>query len=604
MNANIQAAVDRWLNDPGITEADKTEIRQLITAGDEKELADRFYRELEFGTGGLRAVIGAGINRMNVYTVGAATQGLANYIAQQGEAARKAGVAIAYDCRRKSDVFARRAAEVLAGNGITAYPFEKLRPTPELSFAVRHLRCTAGIVITASHNPPAYNGYKVYWSDGVGIVPPQDGAIIAEVRKVGGFANVRAMAYQEALDRGLIKLIGREVDEAFLNEVQKSCLVPDICRKQGQRLKIVYTSLHGTGGQLIPEALRRRGFQHVIEVAEQATPDGEFPTVKSPNPEEPEALTLAVELAARENADVVIGSDPDADRIGIAVKLPPGASSDRGGAGQQAAYELLTGNQTGALLTWYVCEQLTRAGQFPRNGAVLTTIVSGDLAKEIARAYGAEVIEVLTGFKWIGAKVGEFEAQGAPGEPSKKYLFGFEESYGYMPATYVRDKDAVTSAAFVADLAALAAEQGRTLYEILEDLYRKYGFFKEGAKSLELPGVEGAARIKAIMEALRKDPPKTVAGIAVETLADLQTGEIRDARTGAPAGRYDLPASNVLLLKLADGSKIIARPSGTEPKIKFYFLVHEPAENLSEAKARATAKLEAIKADILERTKA
>jgi phosphoglucomutase len=592
MGDQVRAAVDAWLMDAGIAEDDKLEVRELLKAGDEKELTDRFYRELEFGTAGLRGLIGAGINRMNIYTVGAATQGLANYLAKQGEAARKAGVVIAFDCRRKSDVFARRTAEVLAGNGITAYLFEKLRPTPELSFAVRHLKTTAGVVVTASHNPPAYNGYKVYWVGGVQVIPPHDEAIIAEVRQVGGFANVRTLPYRDGLARGLIKVIGREVDEAFLDAVQASCLVPEICREQGRHLKIVYTSLHGTGGQLIPEALRRRGFENVIEVPQQAEPDGEFSTVKSPNPEEPEALTLAVRLAGQENADVVIGTDPDADRMGVAVKTPNGS------------FELLTGNQTGALLTWYVCDQLNRDAKFPKNGAVVTTIVSGGLMKEIARSHGAEVIEVLTGFKWIGAKVAEFEAAGSPGAPSKMYLFGSEESYGYMPATYVRDKDAVTSAAFFADLAAVAASRHLTIYGILEDLYKKYGYFQEGARNIQLPGQEGAARIQAMMDTLRKEPPGTVAGIRVSTIADIETGEIHDARTGRVTGRYDLPASNVVILTLEDGTRVIARPSGTEPKIKFYILVREPADNLTQARARANAKIEAIKADILARANA
>lgn len=589
MDPQVKQAVDAWVNDPGIAEQDKAEIRELIAAGNEKELADRFYRELEFGTAGLRGLIGAGLNRMNVYTVGAATQGLANYIAKQGEAAKRGGVAIAFDCRRKSDVFARRTAEVLAANGIKAYLFERLRPTPELSFAVRHLKCTAGIVITASHNPPAYNGYKVYWVGGVQIIPPHDGLIIEEVRRVGGFANVRTTDYERAVAGGLIQIIGQDVDEAFLEAVRGSCLNPEICREQGRKLKIVYTSLHGTGGQLIPEALRRRGFQQIVEVPEQAKPDGEFPTVASPNPEEKEALTMAVRLAAEVGADLVIGTDPDADRMGIAVRAPSGE------------FELLTGNQTGSLMTWYVCDHLARAGRFPKNGVVISTIVSGDLMKEIGRGHGAEVIDVLTGFKWIGQMVARFEAEGSPERPSKTYLFGSEESYGYMPATYVRDKDAVTSAAYIAELAAVIASRGQTIYGVLDDLYRRYGYYRESAKSIELPGQEGAGRIKAIMDGLRSAPPTAMAGIPVVGIGDVQSGEIRDARTGQVTGRYDLPKSNVLLMFLEDGSKVIARPSGTEPKIKFYILVREPGENLEEARARAAAKIEALKADITRR---
>ncbi|HOW70564.1 MAG TPA: phospho-sugar mutase [Phycisphaerae bacterium] len=586
MDASIASAVKSWLDEPAIAEADKKEIRELQAAGSERELTDRFYRELEFGTAGLRGIIGAGLNRMNIYTVGAAAQGLANYIAQQGEAARRAGVAIACDSRRKSDVFAERTAAVLAGNGITAYLFEALRPTPELSYAVRHLNCTAGVVVTASHNPPAYNGFKVYWTGGVPIVPPHDKRISEEVRRVGGFGNIKVMPVAEAKAKGLIRVIGREVDEAFLAEVHASCLSPEISRQQGKNLKIVYTPLHGTGITLVPEALKRRGFEKVIVVPEQGKPDGEFPTVEYPNPEEGAALTLGIELAKREGADLVIGTDPDADRVGVAVRGP----------GNQ--FELITGNQIAAMLTWHICETLTRSGRFPKNAAMITTIVSGDMMKDIARSYGAEVIEVLTGFKWIGDQVMQFDAAGSPGKPSKTYIFGAEESYGYMPCTYTRDKDAVTSTAYVADLAAVAAAQGKTLYDLLLDLYRRYGYYQEGAKSLTLPGKDGADRIKAMMQKLRTRPPERVAGVPVRTVADLATGEIRDARTGKVVGQYNLPPSDVVFLTLDDGTKAIARPSGTEPKIKFYVLTKGPGDNIAQARENATAKIQAVIADV------
>jgi len=582
MDQIVESAVDAWLNDPAIAEADKREIRDLVAAGNEKELTDRFFRGLEFGTGGMRGVIGAGLNRMNVYTVGAAAQGMANYISGQGEAARKAGVAIAYDCRRMSDVFAERTACVMAANGIPAYVSERLRPTPELSFAVRYLKCTAGVVITASHNPPQYNGFKAYWSDGVSVVPPHDENIMAEVAKVGGFGNVKTMPADEAKTKGLLKIIGKEIDEPFLHAVQTSCLNPEVCRQQGERLKIVFTGLHGTGSVLVPEALRRRGFRQVIEVPEQAAPDGNFPTVKSPNPEEGAALDMAVALARKEGADLVIGTDPDADRVGIAVRVPSGG------------FELFTGNQTAALLTYYICDELTRAGRFPKNAVLVTTIVSGDMMKTIARSYGAEVIEVLTGFKYIGQKVCEFEQQGTPGNPSKTYIFGAEESYGYMPGTYTRDKDAVTSACCIADLAAVTAARGRNLYDLLQELYQRFGYFQEGAKSLTLPGADGAARINDMMQRLRTRPPASIGGIAVATIADLLTGEIRDARTGKPAGRYDLPAADVVFFTLDDGTKVIARPSGTEPKIKFYVLTHAPGDDVPKARAAATARIEAV----------
>ena len=582
----VNAAVEVWLADPAIADPDKQEIRDLKSAGNEKELTDRFYQGLEFGTGGMRGVIGAGLNRMNIYTVGAAAQGLATYVSRQGDVARRAGVAIAHDSRRMSDDFARRVACVMAGNGITAYLFESLRPTPALSFAVRHLGCTSGVVITASHNPKEYNGFKAYWTDGGQVVPPHDDAIIREVRAVGGFGNVRAMNFEPARAKGLIKIIGREVDEAFLKEVQATCLNPEVSCRQGSKLKIVYTPLHGTGATLVPEALRRRGFQHVLLVPEQAVPDGNFPTVKTPNPEEGSALKMGIDLATKEGADLVIGTDPDADRVGIAVRKPDGR------------FELVTGNRTAALLIYYICEQLKAAGRFPKNAVMLTTIVSSDLMKNIARAYGAEVVEVLTGFKWIAAKMLQYEQEGTPGQPSKTFIFGAEESYGYLPARFVRDKDAVSSTAFIADVTAMAAEQGIGLHGLLENLFRRFGYYQEGAKSITMPGKQGAEGITALMSGLRRDPPRAFAGHAVVTVGDVKSGEIKDLRTGKPVARYDLPASDVLLFTLDDGTKVIARPSGTEPKIKFYILVVEPGADLPAAQQRATAKIDAINAEL------
>jgi len=586
MDATIQNAVNAWLDDPAIAETDKQEIRQLVEAGNERELTDRFYQDLAFGTGGMRGLIGAGRNRMNVYTVGAAAQGLANYVAEQGKDARHAGVAIACDSRRFSDVFAQRVASVLAGNGITAYLFESLRPTPELSFAVRHLGCTAGVVITASHNPADYNGFKAYWFDGVQVVPPHDENIMQRVQAVGGFANVKAADFEQARADGRIRIVGREVDEAFLECVDASCLSPEISRQQGKNLKIVYTPLHGTGATLIPEALRRRGFEQILVVPEQAEPDGNFPTVTYPNPEQGAALDLGIALARREGAELVIGTDPDADRMGIAVR----AADDR--------FELITGNQIAALLTYSICESMKDAGRLPADGVLITTVVSSDMMKNIARAYGIEVIEVLTGFKWIGQKVEQFEADRAAGRASKTYVFGAEESYGYMPATFVRDKDAVTSTAMVADLAALAASQSKNLYELLNELFGRFGYYQEGAKSVTLPGKEGADRIRAIMDTLRGKPPETFGGVAVRTMGDFATGEIRQIPTGKVVGHYDLPASNVLLFTLIDNSKVIARPSGTEPKIKFYILTQRPGDDLVAARKDASAFIDAVAADL------
>ncbi len=582
MDATVAAAVEAWLTDPAIAEDDKVEIRGLREAGDEKELTDRFYQDLEFGTGGLRGVIGAGTNRMNVYTVGAAAQGLATYVAGRGEAARKAGVVIAFDCRRMSDEFSRRVASVMAGNGITAYLFDALRPTPELSFAIRHLGCTAGVVVTASHNPPEYNGFKAYWSDGGQMVPPHDEAVIEMVRGVGGYGNVRITGFDEGRAAGTIKIVGKAVDEAFLEQVQATCLAPDACQEHGAGLKIVFTSLHGTGGMLIPEALRRRGFAKVIEVPEQAEPDGEFPTVKSPNPEEAPALNMAIELARREGADLVIGTDPDADRMGIAVRRADGE------------FELISGNRIGALLVHYICEQLQRSGRFPANAAMITTIVSGDLMKDIARSYGAEVVETLTGFKWIGEEIHRYETEGTPEAPSKTFIFGAEESYGYLPAAFARDKDAVTSAAFIAEAAAGAAADGKGLHQVLQGLFKRFGYFQEGAKSIGMKGQEGAARIQSLMDSLRNDPPKEIAGSAVVSCGDCRSGEQRSLPGGEVTGRYDLPSSNVLVFTLQDGSKVIARPSGTEPKIKFYMLVKEPGDDLVKAKVDADRKTRAI----------
>lgn len=583
-NASDHAALRRaeaWLADPAIAESDKIEIRRLIEAGDQRELTDRFHRDLEFGTGGLRGIMGAGNNRMNVYTVGGAAQGLAAVIARQGDAAKRAGCAIAYDCRHNSETFARRVASVMAGNGIRAHLFEALRPTPQLSFAVRHLGCSAGVVITASHNPPEYNGFKAYWNDGAQVTPPIDGEIIDEVRRVGAFSNVKSSDFEAAKSAGLIRMIGRELDDAFLDCVQASCLNPDACREFGPRLGMVFTPLHGTGATLIPDALARRGFSRVYLVDEQMKPDGAFPTVKSPNPEEPAAFDMALKLARRESAELVVATDPDADRMGIAVRE---ASGD---------YRLLTGNHIAALLTWYICEQLKRSGKLPSNGVVLSTIVSGDLMKVIARSYGLEVVETLTGFKWIAEAIRKDELAGAPGKPARQFLFGAEESYGYMPCTYTRDKDAVTSAAMLAELAAALAKEGKSLAGLLDELFLKHGYYAEGAKNITMPGADGAARIAALMAALRQAPPDQIAGRPVVSIGDVKSGEIRDGR-GAILGRYPLPSSDVLVFTLDDGTKVIARPSGTEPKIKFYILARIESHDLAAARSAANDRITAI----------
>ncbi|MBI5765447.1 MAG: phospho-sugar mutase [Planctomycetes bacterium] len=584
MNETTRSAVNAWLADPAIADADKTEIHALVAAENHAELADRFARDLEFGTGGLRGILGAGRNRMNRYTVGAAAQGLADYIRASGTS--NPSIAIACDCRRQSDTFSKHVACIMAANGITAHLFSAPRPTPHLSFAVRTLGCTAGVVVTASHNPPEYNGFKAYWSDGAQVVPPQDAGIITAVRAVGSFANIRTVSFDDAVRDGRIRILGGEMDEKFLSTVQSSCLAPDECRSQGRAIKIVYTSLHGTGGTLIPQALRQRGFEHVFEVREQAELDGEFPTVASPNPEEGPALKMAIDLAKRENADLVIGTDPDADRVGIAVRKPDGD------------FALLSGNQTGALLTNYLCERLTRLGRWPSRPVVLSTIVSGALMKTIARHYGAEVEETLTGFKWIAERIRLWELEKVADSHRRRYIFGAEESYGYMPTTYVRDKDAVTSAAMIAEMAAVARSEGRTLYTLLDDLYRQFGYHQEGAKSITMPGVDGSQRIAALMQSLRTNPPRAIGGIDVVTIGDLQTGDVRNAESSAVIQRFDLPQSEVLIYTLTDGTKVIARPSGTEPKIKFYILTQAPGDDLTTARSLASQKIEAISADL------
>lgn len=587
MNETIQIAANAWLADPAIADADKTEIHALVDAKNHAELADRFARDLEFGTGGLRGILGAGRNRMNLYTVGAAAQGLADYILASGTA--NPSIAIACDCRRQSDTFSKRVACIMAANGVVAHLFAQPRPTPHLSFAVRELHCTAGVVITASHNPPEYNGFKAYWSDGAQVVPPQDAGIIAAVRAVGSFANIRTVPFEDAVRDGRIRILGSDMDDKFLTAVQSSCLTPDECRIQGRSLKIVYTSLHGTGGTLIPRALRLRGFEQVFEVREQAELNGEFPTVASPNPEEGPALKMAIDLAKSEKADLVIGTDPDADRVGIAVRKPDGD------------FALLTGNQTAALLTHYLCQRLTRLGRWPTRPVVLTTIVSSDLMKAIARHYGAEVEETLTGFKWIADRIRLWELEKVADSHRRHYIFGAEESYGYMPTAFVRDKDAVTSAAMIAEMAAVARSAGHSIFSVLEDLYRRFGYHQEGAKSITMPGVDGSQRITALMQNLRSEPPRTIGGLDVVTVGDLVSRETVDARTRAVISRFDLPKSDVLIYTLTDGTKVIARPSGTEPKIKFYILTKAPGDDLTKARQIAAEKITAISADLAKR---
>lgn len=528
----------QWLKDPYFDEDTKAELRAV--ENDEKEIKERFYKELEFGTAGLRGIIGAGTNRMNIYVVRKTTQGLANYIKLVGKEDK--GVAIAYDSRNMSPEFANEAALCLAANGIKAYIFESLRPTPELSFALRHLGCAAGINITASHNPPEYNGYKVYWEDGAQITPPHDSGIMDEVQKVTDYNQVFTMDKEAAIAQGKYQVIGQEADDAYMEELKKQVLHMDAIKAEGRNLKIVYTPLHGTGNLPARRILKELGFENVYVVPEQELPDGNFPTVSYPNPEADEAFTLGLELARKMDADLVLATDPDADRLGVRVK-------DKDGV-----YHTLTGNMSGCLLADYEIGQRKELKGLPEDGVLIKTIVTTNLANAIARGYGIQLIEVLTGFKFIGQQILGFE-QGKKGE----YLFGFEESYGCLIGTYARDKDAIVAVMALCEAAAYYKTQGKTLWDAMVDLYEKYGYYKDDIQSITLKGIEGLEKIQNIMNLLRKEAPKEIGGYQVMVARDYQKG------TGG------LPKSNVLYYELTDDAWVCVRPSGTEPKVKFYY---------------------------------
>lgn len=541
---------EEWLSNPYFDEDTKAELRGI--AGDEKEIEDRFYMELEFGTAGLRGVIGAGMNRMNIYTVRKATQGLANYIKKVGGQAR--GVAIAYDSRRMSPEFADEAALCLAANGIKAYVFESLRPTPELSYAVRKLNCIAGINVTASHNPAEYNGYKVYWEDGAQITPPHDTGIMDEVKAVTDFNTVLTMDKKEAEAKNLYTVIGEDIDRPYMEEIKKLVIHQDAIDKVKDDLRIVYTPLHGTGNIPVRTILKELGFEHVFVVKEQELPDGNFPTVDYPNPEAPAAYKLALELAEKENADLILATDPDADRLGVYVK-------DQ----KTGEYHMLTGNMSGCLIGDYIIGE-TKAvkGSLPADGAFIRSIVSTNMADAIAKYYGVELIEVLTGFKFIGQKILEFENTG-----KGTYLFGMEESYGCLPGTYARDKDAVAATMFLCEAAAFYKTKGKTLWDAMLDMYERYGYYQDHVESITLKGIEGLEKIKNVLETLRKEPPKVIGDYQVLKVRDYQKDTVVDVSTGKtePTG---LPKSNVLYYELNDDAWVCVRPSGTEPKVKFY----------------------------------
>ena len=538
-----------WLSSSFIDENTKSELESI--SNNDNEIKERFYKNLEFGTGGLRGILGAGTNRMNIYTVRKATQGLANYILNQGQEAVAKGVVIAHDCRRMSREFCEESALVLNGNGIKTYIFDSLRPTPELSFAVRYLKCTAGIVITASHNPPEYNGYKVYWEDGGQTPYPRDEEIIAEVNQVSDFSQIKVADRAEAEQQGLFLFAGHDVDDEFIKQVKSQCINAEIIPES--ELCVIYTPLHGTGNVPVRRALSEAGFKHVFVVPEQEKPDPDFSTVSYPNPEDPKVFALALKLAEEVNADIITGTDPDADRVGVMVK-------DHNGG-----YVSLTGNMTGAILTEYILSQKKAKNILPGNAAVISTIVSTDLTEQIASNYNAAYFNVLTGFKYIGAKIKEFEQSG-----SNTYQFGFEESYGSLPGTYARDKDAVAAALLICETAAWYAKQGKTLLDALEDIYKKYGYYKESVESITLKGIQGIEDMKNIMAGLRQNPPSEVGGAAVTEVRDYQNSEIKYLSEGK-AAPTDLPVSDVLYYVLADCSWFCVRPSGTEPKIKIYF---------------------------------
>ncbi|GGM35637.1 phosphomannomutase [Paraliobacillus quinghaiensis] len=533
------------------------ELKEQLAAisDDEKKLEDSFYKELEFGTGGMRGELGPGTNRMNIYTIRKAAEGLARYIEEKGEEAKSRGVAIAYDCRFKSSLFAMEAAKTLGEHGIQTYVFDSLRSTPELSFAVRYLHAYAGIVVTASHNPPEYNGFKVYGDDGGQLPPEEAGVIISKVNEVENELEVKVADEANLKDNGLLQMIGEKVDQAYQEQLQTIVVNRDIIHEVADDFKIVFTPLHGTGNIPVREGLAGMGFKHVDVVEEQEQPDPKFSTVKSPNPEEHAAFELAIAQGQKTDADILLGTDPDADRVGVAVKDEAGN------------YQVLTGNQVGALLLDYLISEKKRQGTLKPNATVLKTIVTSEIGRDIAKKHGLETIDTLTGFKFIGEKIKEFEESG-----EKSFLFGYEESYGYLIGDFVRDKDAVQACMMIAEVAAFYKTQGKTLYQGLLTIFEEYGYYFESLQSLTLKGKDGAEQIQALLSEFRSNPSVEVAGQSIVAIEDYQSS-IRTLTASNDTETIDLPKSNVLKYKLADGSWFALRPSGTEPKIKFYFAV-------------------------------
>ncbi|MDF2892634.1 MAG: phosphoglucomutase [Clostridia bacterium] len=552
----------QWLTQDIFDEDTKEELRKI--ENNVIEIEDRFYKDLEFGTGGLRGVIGAGTNRMNCYTVGRATQGLASYIIKKGIA--NPSVAIAYDSRRLSKEFSAEAAAVLNGNGIKVFLFEDLRPTPELSFAVRELGAAAGIVVTASHNPPEYNGYKVYWSDGAQIVSPIAEELLAEVNSITNFSKIKRMSSEKAKAQGLLQLVGQEIDDIYIEKVKSLSLNPDIAGQLGDDLSVVYTPLHGTGNLPVRRVLKEMGFTNVTVVSEQELPDSNFSTVKYPNPEEHDAFTLAIRLAKEKNADVIIGTDPDCDRVGAVVK------------NMEGEYVVLTGNQTGALLIDYMLSNLKQQNKLNAKSTIVNTVVTGKLGEAIARSYGANVISVLTGFKYIGEKIKEFKATG-----SNEFIFGYEESYGYLAGDFVRDKDAVIASMLICEMTAYYKQRNMSLYEAMLALYSKYGYYKEGLGSIAFKGKEGMESMRSLINDIRQNPASQLNGVRVAEFRDYMNYK----------GVIPLPKENMLSFILEDQSWFCIRPSGTEPKLKLYYSV------LGDSMEDSSTKLEKLKEAVL-----
>ena len=573
---SYQDTYEAWLNSPALSAQEKAELESIRT--DEKEKESRFFDQLSFGTAGLRGIMGVGLYRMNVHVIRHATQAFAQVILEEGAQAAQRGVAICFDCRNNSQTFAREAAQVMAANGIPVRLFQALRPTPELSFAVREYGCIAGINITASHNPKEYNGYKVYWEDGAQLPPKHADQVAKKMKELDVFTGVKTTPYDQAVAQGKIVLMGEETDEAFLSHVMAQVNDRAAVEKVADTFKMVYTPFHGTGYKLIPEVLHRLGMKHVICVPEQMVIDGNFPTVVSPNPENPEGFYLAVDIAKREGADFILGSDPDADRVGIMVNTGNGE------------FKVISGNQTGVLLLDYLIGAMKRSGKLPDKPVALKTIVTTEMARKVAEVNGLACYDTFTGFKFLAQKKDQLEESG-----QGKVIFSYEESYGYMLGDYVRDKDAVTASLLLTEMAAWYAGQGMTLYDALQALFAKYGHYGEKTLNLVMPGLDGLKKMAALMDSLRKQPPADIGGTQVVCRKDYQDGSVVDVKTGERSA-MELSGSNVLRFELADGTSVLVRPSGTEPKVKVYVLTQGDSQaQCDERVARYAAWAERLK---------